>query len=127
GLDADAKPRDFVGMGAGYILAPEQHLAMARLQLSREHLEERAFAGPVRPDQAAQFAFRQGEVDVAHGLHAAEMHAEIAGLQQRLGHQPSSARFGFSASAARRIGQRSSRAAHSPSVGTNPFGTSSTK
>ncbi len=54
------------------------------------------------------------------------MHAEIAGLQQRLGHQPSSAGFGFRASEARRSGQRNSRPPQSPNVGTKPFGTSST-
>ena len=67
GLDADAEPRDLVGVGVGNVLAAEQHLAVGRLQLPGQHLEEGALAGAVRADQAAQFAFGQREVDMAHG------------------------------------------------------------
>ena len=59
GLDADAEPRDLVGVGAGHVLAAEQDVALGRLQLPGQHLEEGALAGAVRADQAAQFAFGQ--------------------------------------------------------------------
>jgi hypothetical protein len=64
---------------------------MAWFELAGQHLEEGALAGAVRPDQAAQLALGKGEVDVADRLDAAEMHAEIAGLEQRRGHHPYSA------------------------------------
>ena len=100
-------------------------LPVGRLELPGEHLEEGALAGAVGADQAAQLALGQREVDVAHGRDAAEMHAESPRVcEQRRGHQPSSAGFG---SAARRAARRSSAWPRSPSVGTKPLGTSSTK
>ena len=81
GLDADAQPRNVVGVRVRNVLAAEQHLAMGRLQLPGQHLEEGALARAVRADQAAQFSFGQREVDMAYGANAAEMHAEILGLK----------------------------------------------
>ena len=115
-----------MGVGVGNVLAAEQDVAMGRLQLPGQHLEEGALAGAVRADQAAQLAFGQREVDVAHGTNAAEMHAEIPGLKQRRGHQPSSARLGSSRVLARLPREDSSHWPRSPSVGTSPFGTSRT-
>src|SRR5262249_37068594 len=92
-LDADAEPGDLMRMGARNVLAAEQHLAMRGFELAREHLEERALARAVRPYQAAKLALVEREVDIAHGADAAEMHAEIAGLQQRR-HGPYSAASG---------------------------------
>src|SRR5258708_6224100 len=127
GLDADAHARDLVGVGVGDIIAAEQHLALARLQLPGEHLEERAFSGTVRTDQATQLTFGEREIDVAYRMDAAKAHAEIAGFEQRRGHHPSSACFGFKLAATRRVRERSSHCPRSPSVGTRPFGTRSTK
>src|SRR5450631_1237169 len=85
GLDAHAKTGDLVGVGVGNIVTAEQHLAVARLQLAGEHLEERAFSGTVRADQATQLPFGQTEVDVPYRLDATEVHDEIAGLKKRRG------------------------------------------
>src|SRR6266404_5081082 len=103
-----------------------RHLGMGRLQLSGQHLEEGALAGAVGADQAAQLPFGQREIDVAHRANAAEMHAEILGLKQRRGHQPSSARLGCSVVLARMPSEVSSHWPRSPSVGISPFGTSNT-
>src|SRR5712692_7457783 len=126
GLDANAETRDLVGVGAGNIVTAEQHLALTRLQLSGEHLEERAFPGAVRADQTTQLTFGQREVDVPYRLDATETHAETAGFQKWRCHHPSSACLGLSPAAMRRVRERSNNWPQSPSVGTNPFGTSST-
>src|SRR3981189_1189192 len=52
GLDANAETRDLMGVGTGNVVAAEQHLALARLQLPGEHLEERAFSGAGRTEWA---------------------------------------------------------------------------
>src|ERR1700682_6361841 len=126
GLDANAETRDLVGVGAGDIVTAEQPLALARLQLSRQHLEERTFPCTVRADQTTQLTLGQREVDVPYRLDAAETHAEIAGFQKRRCHHPSSACLGLSPPAMRRVREPSNNWPQSPSVGTSPFGTSST-
>src|SRR3981189_2583651 len=123
GLDANAETRDLMGVGTGNVVAAEQHLALARLQLPGEHLEERAFSGAVRTDEATQLTFGQREVDVAYRLNAAEVHAEIAGLKKRRSHHPSSACLGLRPAATRRVRERSSQCPKCASAGTSPFGT----
>src|SRR5260221_1071239 len=83
GLDADAHARDLVGVGVGDIIAAEQHLALARLQLPGEHLEERAFSRTVLTDQATQLTFGEREIDGAYRMDAAKAHAEAAGFWRR--------------------------------------------
>ena len=53
GLDADAEARDLMRLSPGDIASAEQHHALARLQLARQHLEEGAFAGAIGTDEAA--------------------------------------------------------------------------
>src|SRR6185312_5799580 len=113
GLDADAEARDLVGVGAGNVLSPKQHAAVARRELAGEHLEERAFTGAVRPDQAPQLTLVEREIDVAHGTYAAEIHAEIDGLQKRRRHHPTPPRSVRGARAPRR-GRRAGATATAP-------------
>src|SRR5467141_4136957 len=117
GLDANAETRDLVGVGAGNIVTAEQHLALTRLQLSGEHLEERALPGAVRADQTTQLTFGEREVDVPYRLDATETHAKIAGFQKWRSHHPSSACLGLRPVATRRAPARSSDCPKSPSVG----------
>ena len=114
-LDADAAPRDFMRLGARDVLAAKQHRARRRLKLTRQHLEERALAGAVWADQAAQLALFESKVDVPHGLHAAEAHSEPVGLNQRGAHRAAPARG------------RARAAPSWPIAGASPFGTNRTK
>src|SRR5215472_14733090 len=50
-LDADSEARDLMRMRARNVVPPEQNLAMARLELTCQHLEECAFSCTVRTDQ----------------------------------------------------------------------------
>ena len=85
-LDADAEPGDLVRLGPRNVPTAEQDDAPGGLQLAGQHLEKRALAGAVRPDQAAELALGEREVDVADGLHAAELHAEPLCFDQRRAH-----------------------------------------
>ena len=53
GLDADASPRDGVGVMTGDVVPPEHDAPGRRLELPGEKLEQRALAGPVGPDETA--------------------------------------------------------------------------
>src|SRR4029079_9505986 len=86
GLDADTEPRDFMRLHLGNVGAAELHDPAGRFDLPGEELEERAFSGAVRPDQAAQLAFSQREIDLPHRLHAAEMLAQSTRLDKRQTH-----------------------------------------
>ena len=61
-----------MGMPTGGFVAAHENLALGRRQQSGDALEEGGFAGPVRTDQAAQFAGLELEVDVIGRHHAAE-------------------------------------------------------
>ena len=58
------------------VAAAEQDPARRRPELAGQALEEGALARAVRPDQAAQLALAQGEVDMVDGDDAAEAHRE---------------------------------------------------
>ena len=73
---------------AGDVDAAKAHMAVRRPELAGQHLEERALAGAVRSDEAAQLALGDREIDLTHGLDAAEMHRQAARLDERLGHAP---------------------------------------
>src|SRR5690606_22785544 len=45
---------------AGDVLVAQVYAAMRGLDFTRQHAEERGFSSPVRPDEAAQFAFVDG-------------------------------------------------------------------
>ncbi len=58
---------------------------VARRELARDHVEERGLPGPVRAEDRPALAVRDVEVDVAHGLHAAEAPADPPQAEDRLG------------------------------------------
>ena len=71
-LDAHAPLRDGMRLRATDAATIEQDVTLRRRHLTAEQLEEGALARAVRPDQAAQFASPQGEVDIAQRPDAAE-------------------------------------------------------
>ena len=84
GFDAHPGPGDPVRFGAGDVVSTEQHLATGGFELAAKHLEEGALAGPVGPDQAAQLAFAQGEINLVDSGDAAEALAEVARFENRV-------------------------------------------
>ena len=70
---------------AGDVVAFEHDLARGRRHLACQHLEEGRLACAIRPDDAAQFAVVDGEVDVAVGGDTAVMLGEAPRLQDRSG------------------------------------------
>ena len=91
-LDADAEPRDPVRLLARDIAAVEQDATRRRRQLPADHLEERALAGAVGTDEAAQLAAAQPEIDAGHCLYPAEVLGETPGLEQRFARRPGTRR-----------------------------------
>ena len=75
-----------VGRLRGAIHALDQHLAVARTQCPGDQVEQRRFAGAVRPDHGGDAIARDDEADVVDGAQTAEMHGEIADFQDRRGH-----------------------------------------
>ena len=69
-------------------------LARRRADLAGQHLEEGAFAGAVRADNAAQFALLDREIDIAVGYHAAIALGQTRRLQNRLPLSPGCGRRG---------------------------------
>src|SRR5262249_52826000 len=120
-LDADTAPRDGVRVIAGDVLAVKQDAPGCRLQLAREQLEQRALAGAVGADEAAQLPLGQAEVHTAHRLDAAELDRQPDRLEDRFRHATRRAWAG------ERVRAADSRARSTPSDGTMPRGTSSTK
>ena len=74
GLDTDAETGNFVRLQVGDVGAAEEDRAAGGPELTGQHLEERALARAVRPDETAQLPFSHREVDIADGLDAAEAH-----------------------------------------------------
>ena len=66
----------------GDVSAVEEYLAPACRNAARQHADEGRLAGSVRADQGAHLARRKLEIDILHGLQAAEMPAEMACRQQ---------------------------------------------
>src|SRR6185369_4625977 len=118
GLDADPAAGDEVGVITGDVLPAEHDAAGGRLELAGQHLEQRALAGAVGPDQAAQLTLGEREVHATYRLHSPEPDREIDGLQQRGAHGPGS-------SLRERAGP-GNRAPRATSEGTRPRGTRST-
>src|SRR4029077_2080105 len=82
-LDAHSEPRDAVLRLAGNVVTIKDDRACGRPQLAAEHLEERALAGAVRPDQAAQLPAAQAEIDPGNRMHPTKGLAQACRLQQR--------------------------------------------
>jgi hypothetical protein len=91
-LDADAEPRDPMRRLARDIAAVEQDGARRWRQLSAEHLEERALAGAVGADEAAQLAAAQPEIDAGHRFYPAEVFGDTPSLEQRFARRPGTRR-----------------------------------
>ena len=56
-----------------------------RREVARDDVEERRLAGAVRAENGAPFAVRDVQVDVAHGVEAAEPPADPPQAEDRLG------------------------------------------
>ena len=59
--------------------------ARARRDVARDHVEQRRFSGPVRAEDGPTLAVRDVEVDVAHGVEAAEAPADPPQAEDRRG------------------------------------------
>ena len=81
---------DDKGPFAGDVDAVEHDLAGIRRKHAVDQIEQRRFAGAVRPDQAEDFARLQDEAQIVHRLQAAEALADAVELEQR---RHSSTRF----------------------------------
>src|SRR5215469_11808465 len=81
-LNADAAARYPVLGLPGNVSPFEQNSAAGRPQLTGEHFEERALAGAVRSNQAAQLAAPQPKINRGDRMHAAEILGEPSRLQQ---------------------------------------------
>ena len=78
----------------GDVFAVEPDRALGRRQHARDQIEQRRFAGAVRPDQADDFAAPDRDRDVAVGDEAAETLPDAAGFQQGRAHRVASLRLG---------------------------------
>src|SRR6186713_458094 len=79
--------RALVGGKAIHDMAVEPHRAALVLQGPAHAVDQRRFAGTVRPDQADALAGLDRQVDAVERDEAAEALAQILDLEQRLGHQ----------------------------------------
>ena len=75
---------------AGDVDAVENDLAGIRREHAVDQIEQRRFAGAVRPDQAEDFARLDDEAQIVYGLQAAEALADAVEIEQR---RHSSTRF----------------------------------
>ena len=91
-LDAHPAPDPQVRLQLRDVLALEEYRARRRRIGAQDQLEERALARAVRPDQAAQLALLDREVDTVDRAQAAEVLLEPARLQDR-GHRSRSGRW----------------------------------
>ena len=66
-------------------MAAELDRARARRDVAGDDVEERRLAGAVRAEDGAPLAVRDVEVDVAHGVEAAEAPADPPQAEDRLG------------------------------------------
>jgi hypothetical protein len=79
-LNADAEPRYPVLGLTGDVGSFEKNSAAGRAQLAGEHFEERALAGAVRSDQAAQLAAPQSKINRSDRADATEILGEPSRL-----------------------------------------------
>src|SRR5699024_4130566 len=82
----DAQPRNVVRRPAGDVTAAVQDFPGAWPQAPGQHVVERRFAGAVGPNQRHRLVFKYIEVDVIHGVHAAEVPAQALNGEYRLSH-----------------------------------------
>ena len=81
---ADAEGLRVLRRGGADRLAAEQHLATVGREHTRQHLDERGFAGAVLPHQGVHFTRKKPQADVVQGTHAEELFGDAAEPQQRL-------------------------------------------
>ena len=75
-----------VRAGANVVSLPEElDRPRGRLDVTRDHVEQRRLARAVRPEDGAALAVRDVEIDVAHGVEAAEPPADPPQAEDRLG------------------------------------------
>ena len=67
------------------IFAPEHHLSGGRGDAPADETDERRFAGAVRPDDGANLALIESEIDILDGMQSAEFTRQAAGNEQRHG------------------------------------------
>ena len=78
----DALARDAIGRKPGDVLAVEQDAPGGGAQHAGQAVEEGAFPCPVRPDDGADLALRDVEVDIIEGDQATETNGQAFGAQQ---------------------------------------------
>src|SRR4029079_7195035 len=81
-----ATARSLVGDQAIHLLTADGHGAALVMQRAADTVDQRALAGPVGADQADTLAVCDAEIDRIQRDEAAETLAQLADLQQRLGH-----------------------------------------
>src|SRR5262249_21441438 len=74
----DAKPRDLAGRPARNVALLEKDAALARAQVTRDHVDEGGLAGAVRPDDSYRLLGRHIERDVPRGNHRAKGLLQVA-------------------------------------------------
>src|SRR5204862_7642138 len=89
-LDPDPGSRDLVGQETSDVETLEVDRPRGRFELAREEFEERALAGAVGADHAAQFAAPQGEVEGVDGPQPTELLHETPRLQHNVIHRANS-------------------------------------
>src|SRR3546814_14810955 len=88
-LPAHAGAFDLVLLGPAERLFAEPDLARAGLGLAADQVERGGLAGAVRPDEAAQLAAGDAQIEVVHGEEAVEAHRHVAQLELRAHAAPS--------------------------------------
>ncbi len=67
------------------ILAAEENVPLRRLVDSGEHVEDRRLSGAVGADEPRQIALGEGNIEIRHGLEAAEGDAQMPHLEKGRG------------------------------------------
>ncbi len=86
----DAAVGQSVGCKPGNVGHLQKNLASFRGDEPRDHVEERGFPGPVRPDQAENLALPQFAREVRESADAVEALREAVGFQYRFAHSRAS-------------------------------------
>ena len=76
----DAEPRKRLDAAAGHVVAGKEHAPGGRAHRAGQHVEERALARAVRPDDAGDALAAERQADAGHRHDAAEAGAEVLGF-----------------------------------------------
>src|SRR6185369_11706632 len=84
-LAADAKTNDLLLPVAGDLLVLELDRAFRNARAAADQIEHRGLAGAVRPDDHAQLALVDVEVELVDGFEAVERNADVLERKQEVG------------------------------------------